>query len=238
MTAPLHQQVTIVTGAGSGLGAAIARALAADGAHCVLAGRRRQPLAAVAAGLASARVVPCDVTDPAQVDHLMAETLREFGALNLLVNSAGVFQMRPFEETTRELWEATQAVNLSGPFLTCRAAWPHLKASRGQVVNVSSVAGVQGFAGSTAYCASKFGLNGLSAALALEGQPHGIRVFAVCPGNTDTPIWDGQAPPAVQRRMMRPEAVADLVRWLVAAPREVELGPVVMRPFTDPWAGP
>ncbi len=235
----LRGQVALITGAGSGLGAAIAAALAGEGAACALAGRRRDRLAAVAARLGpAARIFACDVADETQVAGLMADLIEAFGRLDLLVNSAGVFHRRPFEATTPEFWDQTINSNLRGVYLVCRAAWPHLTASRGQIVNISSVAGVQGFSGSAAYCASKFGVNGLTEVLALEGKPHGLRAFAVCPAQTDTPIWEGQAPPEVRARMMPPEIVADLVRWLVTAPRQVELPPIVIRNFNDPWVEP
>jgi len=94
---------------------------------------------------------------------------------------------------------------------------------------------VEGYPDSAAYSVTKFGLNGLSEALALEGKPHNIRVFAVCPGAVETPLWEGQAPEAVMHRMMKPEAVAELVRWLVNSPRQLDFDPVVVRNFQDPW---
>jgi NAD(P)-dependent dehydrogenase (short-subunit alcohol dehydrogenase family) len=175
------------------------------------------------------------VTDEAQVARLISETMRAFGRLDVLVNSAGVFQMKPFEATTPAFWDQTLNANLRSVFLMCRAAWPRLKQSRGQIVNISSAAGLEGYAGNAAYSASKFGLNGLTEVLAIEGQPHGLRVFAVCPAAADTPIWEGQAPAEVMRRMMKPDAVAQVVCWLVAAPRNLQIGPVVVRNFNDPW---
>jgi len=242
MEKKLAKQTALITGAGSGLGAVIARALAAEGAHCVLAGRQPEPLRSVAAEIESARgvarVISADVRDEAQVEALIARTVAEFGGVDILVNNAGVFHVAPLMETTTALWDETIAVNLRGAFLLCRAVWPHMiRRGGGQVVNVSSVSGVQGYADEAAYCASKFGLNGLTAALALEGKPHNIRVFVVCPGAVDTPMWDGLAAPAVARRMLKPEPVAELVRWLVTSPRNVDFGPIIVRNFKDPWEG-
>lgn len=233
----LADQVAIITGAGSGLGAAIARALAGAGARCVLAGRRRAPvenLRTEIGGLAS--VIPCDVRDEAQVEDLIKQTVQAFGRIDILINNAGVFQMAALMQTTTALFDETLATNLRGAFLLCRAAWPHLQKSRGQIINVSSVAGVKGYANNAAYCASKFGLNGLTEVLALEGQPHGIRISAVCPGSIDTPIWEEQAPVAVRQKMMRPEATAALVLHMLSAPRAVAFGPIVLQNFSDPWA--
>jgi len=235
-------QIALLTGAGTGLGAVLARLLAAQGARCVLAGRRREPLEAVAAEIAAAggaaEVVPADVNDPAQVERLVARAVAWGGGLNIVVNGAGVFQMAPFEKTSLELFDQTLSVNLRGAFLVCQAVWPHLRAAGGgQIVNLSSISGVQAFRGNAAYGASKFGLNGLSAVLALEGRPHGIRVFAVCPASIDTPIWDGQAPDDVRARMMKPEPVAEFVAHLLAAPPTLAFDPIVIRNFHDPWAG-
>jgi 3-oxoacyl-[acyl-carrier protein] reductase len=229
-------QVAIITGAGSGLGAVIARALAAAGARCVLAGRRRAPLENLRTEIGGlAQVIPCDVRDEAQIENLVAQTVQAFDRIDILINNAGVFRMATLMQTTTALFDETLAVNLRGVFLLCRAAWPHLQKSRGQIINVSSLAGVKGYKNNAAYCASKFGVNGLTEVLALEGQPHGIRVSAVCPGSVDTPIWDKQAPAAVRQKMMKPEATAALVVHLLTAPREVAFGPMVVQNFSDPW---
>ena len=240
MDRPFADQVAIVTGAGSGLGAAIARALAAGGAHCVLAGRRPAALAEVAYGIAAeggqATVVPADVAEPAQVEHLAAEALAVASRIDILVNAAGSFRLAPFEETTLELFDATLAVNLRGAFLCCRAVWSHMRrAGGGQIVNLSSVAAVRAFEGNAAYAPSKAGLNGLSGVLALEGKPHNIRVLTVCPAATDTAAWEGQAPAAVRGRMMPPAAVANQVAWLLAAPRSLAFEPITILNFQDPW---
>jgi NAD(P)-dependent dehydrogenase (short-subunit alcohol dehydrogenase family) len=241
MTQKLSGGVAIVTGAGSGLGAAIARALAAEGARCALAGRRREPLQAVAAEIGAtggeACIIPADVTDETQVAALVSETLRTFGRLDVLVNSAGLLRQASLTQTSTALWDEILNVNLRGAFLLCRAAWPHLQRSRGQVINISSMAAVQGYLDEAAYCASKHGLNGLTEALALEGKPHGIRALAVCPAAVETPLWEQDAPRDVRRRMLKSAQVADLVRWLVTAPRNLDFGPVIVRNFEDPWAG-
>ena len=240
MARPFADQVAIVTGAGSGLGAAIARALAAGGAHCVLAGRRPAALAEVAYGIAAeggqATVVPADVAEPAQVEHLAAEALAVASRIDILVNAAGSFRLAPFEETTLELFDATLAVNLRGAFLCCRAVWSHMRrAGGGQIVNLSSVAAVRAFEGNAAYAPSKAGLNGLSGVLALEGKPHNIRVLTVCPAATDTAAWEGQAPEAVRGRMMPSAAVGNQVAWLLAAPRSLAFEPITILNFQDPW---
>jgi 3-oxoacyl-[acyl-carrier protein] reductase len=108
----------------------------------------------------------------------------------------------------------------------------------GQIVNISSVAGVEAYAGNSAYAASKFGLNGLTGVLALEGRPHNIRVLALCPAAADTDAWAGQAPEAVRRRMMPAEALGEFVAWLLASPRGLHFDPIIVRNFRDPWNVP
>ena len=240
MSLAFENQTAVVTGAGSGLGAALALALARLGAQVVLAGRRAAPLADVAARIAAAggraEAVPTDVTEPAQVENLAARTIAFTGSLDILVNAAGVFKLAPFESTSLELFDATLAVNLRGAFLCCQAAWPLMRTrGGGQIVNISSAAGLRAYEGNAAYSASKFGLNGLSAVLALEGRPHNIRVLAVCPAATDTAVWDGQAPDEVRRRMMPAEAVAGVIVDLLAAPRALAFEPVLIGNFQDPW---
>jgi 3-oxoacyl-[acyl-carrier protein] reductase len=129
-------------------------------------------------------------------------------------------------------------INLRGAFLCCQAVWPHFVAQGGgQIVNVSSVAAVEAYAGNAAYGASKHGLNGLSGVLALEGRPHHIRVLTVCPAAADTAVWAGQAADRVRARMMPAAAIADLIAYLLATPRNLAFDPIVLRNFDNPWLG-
>jgi NAD(P)-dependent dehydrogenase (short-subunit alcohol dehydrogenase family) len=233
-------QVAIVTGAGSGLGAAVAKALAAGGAHCVLAGRRPAALAEVQAAIRAAggqsTALPTDVTQVEPVERLAQAALAVAGRIDILVNGAGIFRLAPFEETSLELFDATIAVNLRGAFLCCRAVWPHMRrAGGGQIVNLSSMAAVRAFEGNTAYAPSKAGLNGLGGVMALEGQPFNIRVLTICPAATNTPLWAGQAPAAVRAQMMPPEAIGAQVAWLLATPRSLAFEPILIGNFNDPW---
>src|SRR5262249_27617446 len=240
MDRPFAGQTAIVTGAGSGLGAAMARALAAGGAHCVLAGRRPDALAGTAdqirAAGGAASVVPTDISQVDQVERLAAAALAVAGRIDILVNAAGIFRLASFEATSIDLFDATVAVNLRGAFICCRAVWPHMRqAGGGQIVNLSSIAAVRSFEGNAAYAPSKAGLNALSGVMDLEGRPHHIRVLAICPAATDTPVWAGQAPAAVRAAMMAPETVAEQVAWLLATPRSLTFEPVVIGNFEDPW---
>src|SRR6185436_8147456 len=143
MEPPLANQVAVITGAGSGLGAAIARALAAEGARCVLAGRRLERLQAVSTEITAtggeAHALVIDLSDENQIEHLAQATARIFGGIDLLINNAGIFRLTPFAETSTELLDEMLAINLRGAFLLCRAVWPHLRQrGGGQIVNLSS----------------------------------------------------------------------------------------------------
>ncbi len=239
----LEGRVAIVTGGGSGIGAAVARALAGEGANVALAGRRMDRLAGVAreieAAGGSALPAPADVRAEGQVNALVDQTLQTFGRLDILVNSAGLSPWINMEQMTAAVWDETLGVNLRGAFLAAKAVWPHMMRQRsGQIFNISSVASLQPYVGQAAYCASKYGLNGLTEVLALEGRPHNIRAYAICPAATETAVWESQASPEVQRHMMRPEDVAETIRWLAVQPARLAFGPVVIRNLHDPWEEP
>lgn len=230
-------KTALITGGSSGIGLAVAHALSHSGFRVGLLARRVAALNAAvvsvreAGGQAWAGVA--DVRDAASVGAFVRRAAELYGQIDLLVHSAGVFQLQPFEQTSAALWEETLSVNLTGAFVVSQAVWPHI--AGGQIIHISSVAGVQPFPGCAAYSASKYGLVGLSEVLALEGKAHNIRVHVVCPGNTETPLWQGQAPAQVQARMMLPEQVADVVRWLAISPPALTFDRVIVRPAHDPW---
>jgi meso-butanediol dehydrogenase / (S,S)-butanediol dehydrogenase / diacetyl reductase len=182
----------LVTGGGTGIGAAVARRLAAEGAAVVVMGRRAEPLREVAASLANGRAVPGDVTREEDVARAV-EAAAELGggSLHVLVNNAGVGGAGSLEEIPLERWRAVLEVDLTGPLLTMRAALGHLRRARGCVVNVSSVAGLRAVPESAAYCTAKAGLIMLSRQAALDLGPE-VRVNVVCPGWVRTPMADGE----------------------------------------------
>lgn len=191
MTAP--NRVAVVTGAGQGIGRAIALAFASRGAMVALLGRSRDRLDQVrdqiTASGGSARVVTCDVTSTVSVDDAFAEVRRECGAVQVLINCAGSAESAPLVKTDESLWDRTIAVNLTGTYRCTRVAVPDMLArGTGRVINVASIAARVGFRYTAAYCAAKHGVLGFTRAVALELARTGVTVNAICPGWVDTPM--------------------------------------------------
>jgi NAD(P)-dependent dehydrogenase (short-subunit alcohol dehydrogenase family) len=177
----------VITGAGTGIGAAIARALGAEGAKLTLVGRRRDKLEEVASGDFDALVAPADVTLREEVDRAFSLAREAQGPITILVNNAGAATGAPFAKVTEALWRDMLAVNLDGMFHCCQAALPYLLAAPvGRIVTIASMAGLHGFAYASPYIAAKHGAVGLTRALAAEYAQKGLRVNAVCPGFVDT----------------------------------------------------
>jgi len=230
----LAGQHALITGGGTGIGAAIARALAAEGAKLTLVGRRREPLAALAAELPAVEVAAVDVTDRTLVDQAFAAAREEHGPITILINNAGSAASAPFAKLTAEIWREMMAVNLDALLHCCQAALPDLIAApAGRIVTIASTAGLKGYAYTAAYVAAKHGAVGLTRALAAEYATTSLTVNAVCPGFTDTAIVresvaniraktgrDEAAARAElakfnpQRRLVEPAEVADAVLWL------------------------
>ncbi|HEX8238297.1 MAG TPA: SDR family oxidoreductase [Allosphingosinicella sp.] len=183
----LKNHHALITGGGTGIGAAIARTLGAEGAKLTLVGRRREPLEQVCAGDFDALVAPADVTVREEVDRAFALAREAQGPITILVNNAGAAAGMPFAKVTPDLWRDMLAVNLDGMFHCCQAALDDLLAApAGRIVTIASMAGLHGFAYASPYIAAKHGAVGLTRALAAEYAQRNLRVNAVCPGFVDT----------------------------------------------------
>jgi NAD(P)-dependent dehydrogenase (short-subunit alcohol dehydrogenase family) len=230
----LRDKHAVVTGGGTGIGAAIAAALAAQGARVTVMGRSLEPLQTTAASLKEAQSVCCDVTDIDNVAPAFAQAQTEFGPVDILVNNAGAAATAPFHKMDIQHWRRMMAVNLDGVFNCTRAVYVEMRnRGWGRIVNVASTAAVKGYAFVSAYCAAKHGVLGLTRALALEAARSGVTVNAVCPGYTDTAIVrdavmnivkiTGRAEDEAlaelthnnpQGRLIQPSEVAHAVAWL------------------------
>lgn len=237
-TAPRAGEVALITGGGSGVGAAIAQRLTRDGATVVLAGRRREPLDKVVAELekagATATAISADVSDQESVEALVAAAVDRHGRLDTLVSNAGVlFGAGKVTEVDPADWQATIEINLTGAFLLARAAIPHLAVQGGSIVTIGSVSSVMGGPVSAAYCASKAGLLMLTQCLAVDHAAEGIRANCVLPGWIATEMGDAEMDWVAERegtdragayalasenvpmrRASRPEEIADAVAYL------------------------
>lgn len=207
-------QVVIVTGGGTGIGAAVARQLADRATEVIICGRREQPLRTVAAQT-GAHVVVADVSTPEGVATVIDRAISSFGRLDGLVINHGIIHVGGLAEVTAEEWEETLRVNLTGPFLLMQAAMPHLVASRGAIVAVSSQAALRASDGMTAYSASKAGLSMLTQSVAVEYGPLGVRANAVCPGWTATEMGDSEMAELGEQRGISTEDAYRLATSLV-----------------------
>jgi meso-butanediol dehydrogenase/(S,S)-butanediol dehydrogenase/diacetyl reductase len=220
-----------VSGAASGIGKATAERFGREGGRVgcgdVNVAGAEETAAAIRAAGGDAFAVPCDVTSPAAVIEAIAETVRRHGALHVLANVAGIGFFRRTTETTLDEWNRMIAVNLTGSFLTCKEAIPHLLKTKGAIVNTASVAGLKSHPYSAAYCASKGGVVQLTRALAVEYGRKDLRINCLCPGGIETPfigqftLPDGVSQAALGRimplgRMGKPEEVAGTVTFLAS----------------------
>jgi NAD(P)-dependent dehydrogenase (short-subunit alcohol dehydrogenase family) len=231
----LAGKTALITGGGTGIGRACALLFAREGARVAVAGRSAEPLRAVVAEIeragGQALAVTCDVTQAQQVERAVRATVERFGALNVVVNNAGVLTLGSVEQTPESEWARVLGVNLTGTFLVSRAALPELrKAGGGSIVNIGSLYGLIGLKNRAAYAASKGGVAQLTRSMALDHAHEGIRVNCVCPAIVETEmiqqVFASQPDPAALRRqrieqiplgrMGRPEDVAQLALFLAS----------------------
>lgn len=231
----LADQVAVVTGAGRGIGRAVATTLARAGAAVALAARSAGELEGVArevrAAGGRALVVATDVRQEAAVESLARQTLAEWGRVDVLVNAAGLATFAPVTDSKLDDWDQILAVNLRGAVLCCRAVLPAMIAQRrGTIINVGSVVTSRSLTGSAAYTASKYGLLGFSRVLAEEMRAHGVRVGVLSAGATDTPLWDAMPGAPARARMLRADQVAEAALLMAALDPNATLEEVTLLP--------
>ena len=208
----LNNKVAVITGGGSGIGAAICRVFAEEGATVAVADIRLQAAEEVAAEITRsggrAGTWAFDVSDRPAVEQAADEIENQLGPIDIWVNNAGISCIAPFLECSEDLWDQTLRINLKGAFVGCQAAIRRmLPRRRGVVLNMSSQSGKVGNSHYTAYCASKFGIIGLTQSLAVEFAGDGIRINALCPGVVMTPLWDQMLGDYARKRNLKPEEV-------------------------------
>jgi len=235
MSDALSGKVALVTGAGRGIGRAIALAFAEEGAAVALVARSRADLAGVAAEIRErggrALAVPTDVTQDAAVESAVESVAGELGRLDILVTSAGTASFAPVADSKPGDWDAMLALNLRAVMVCCRAALPTMMRQRsGTILNLASIAAKRALPGSAVYTATKMAVIGFSRVLAEELRPHGVRVGVLVPGAVDTPLWDtlGSSPP--RDKMLRPEDVARAAVLMAALPPHASLEELTLLP--------
>ncbi len=235
----LEGQVALITGGGKGIGLGVARALAARGVRVALTGRDRSALDSALSRIDGDGIaIAMDVRDEKSIRSGVAEVVAWGGALDILVNNAGIGLLEtPLLQTTTECWRDVIETNLTGAFIVTKAAWPALVDRKGQILNVSSIAGSQGYSGASAYCASKHGLNGFTEVLKKEGAEVGVRVLAICPGAVNTNIWDEEwASQDHRSRMMTIDQIGELAAQMLSTPRNIDLNSWIVVNSVSPWA--
>ncbi len=237
----LKQKNAIVTGGSRGIGYAIAEEFAQQGAGITLLARTEENLVSARQELveqvpeAEVLTAPADVTDRQTLDEEIRKAITRMGHVDILVNSAGIAGLGKIDEMAPEEWERMVEVNLIGVYNCCRAVWPHFKGRRtGSIINLSSGSGRRAHGGWSAYCASKYGVMGLTNSLQKEGRPHGIRCNVICPGPTDTDQRRQNFPDEDPSTLMQPEHVAETAvffaseesRWVSGPGLDVRREPI------------
>lgn len=220
----LKDKVAVVTGGGSGIGEGISIELAKEGAKVVVTDIDEKSAEEVAIKIKSnggiAEYFKLDVTNSENI-HFVTEKVKEiFGLIDIWVNSAGISIITPFFNHTEELWDLTMDINLKGQFLCCKEAIKQmLENGGGSIINMSSQSGKVGTNNYQAYCASKFGVIGLTQSLSKEFAQNGIRINSICPGVVNTPMWEKQTADYGRKRNIEPDKVMDYFRGKIPAKR-------------------
>jgi 3-oxoacyl-[acyl-carrier protein] reductase len=233
----LNGKIALITGSSRGIGLAIAKNLANMGASVCLCARDEKKLKSAAGKVervgTKVLAVPADVSRASDVATLVQQTERSLGPIEILVNNAGIGYFSPTHEASEEHWDAVLDTNLKSVFLLSKAVAPGMIGlHRGHIINIASLAGKSAFAGGGIYCASKWGLLGLTQCMAEDLRPHGIRVSAVCPGSVNTDFSPHAGKDA--NKMLQPEDVAHAVNAIVTQQPQSFISEIVLRPTQKP----
>jgi NAD(P)-dependent dehydrogenase (short-subunit alcohol dehydrogenase family) len=232
-TFDLSDQIALVTGAGSGLGAATASLLAEHGARVVLADIHKEAAGEVAAQFGG-RPLYMNLQDAGSIEGGVADVLGTEGRIDVLVNSAGLDFIRSAPELTLEEWDNVVNVNLRAPWLLAKAVMPHMmERGSGQILNVASTAAKKGWENAAAYASSKHGLLGLTQVLHAEGRHHGVRVMAVVPGGMRTNFFKALDPPPPPENLQPPETVARSILFMISQPLDSVIHELIVTPMTE-----
>jgi NAD(P)-dependent dehydrogenase (short-subunit alcohol dehydrogenase family) len=238
MNQALRDRVVLVTGGGGGLGAAICRELAAEGAIVIAADLRSEGAAEVARGIndrgGKAIALTADVGEAAEAEGLVVRALEQFGSLDVLVNNAGTDVTLPLKALSIEQWDRVLSTNLRGPFLLAKAVLPAMqRQGSGHIVNITSTAARRAWPNASAYHASKWGLLGFSHALHAELRPHGIKVTAIIVGGMKTPFLLDRFPDIDVGTLQDPANVARAVRFVICQPTETVIPEIMVLPMRE-----
>lgn len=236
----LSGKVAIVTGAGSGIGQGVARALAADGVNVAICGRRKEPLEETARQIketgGQAAVIQADVSRSPDAERVVKAVLERFGHLDILINNAGIGGGDSVHRMSDDDWDQVMAVNLRGPFLMAREALAAFREQKsGHIINISSESGIEHYPGDGSYGLSKHALNDLGEYIQRENQGFNIRVNTICPGMVVTEMTEN-SPGLDHEKCLYPEDIADLVVWLLTRRPNVKIGtPILIQTMLNPW---
>ncbi len=238
----IRGKVVLITGAGSGLGAATARAFAEAGCIVACVDLRYEAATRTCEDLLASSpqsiALRCDVSDAAQVADTVTMVLEQFGRLDVVVNNAAIDHTLSVDEMTVEQWDQVIGVNLRGPFLFAKAAMPMMRRQRsGHIINIASTAATRAWANAAAYHASKWGLIGFGRGLGVEGRPDNIRVTTIIPGGMRTAFFDRFADQGIpmpdERNLQDPANVAATILFAVQMPAESVLQELIVTPLTE-----
>jgi len=233
------EQIVVITGAGSGIGKATALLFAEHDATIIVCGRHQSTLDETVREIEQKNgkifAIPMDVTDWTQVRNMTDNVLQRFGKIDIIINNAGIINVKPTVQMTEKEWDSVIDTNLKGVFLCCKAVIPSMtSANKGRIINISSNLGKTGIANHSAYCASKFGVIGLTQALADELKNNNIRVFAVCPGSTNTDLHRNVVGDEMAKFAMSPKIVAEVIYNLSSEKSKVSSGSSIIIDESSP----